>query len=146
VAWLRDGDKKKQLSGYCQEYMNVSNYSLGNQEEVNKAATTELVTSYKLVRKAPFFKYAELLLEWMSYVNNKFEVDSQQRETAAKIYHQHFISSDILLKGRALVQSVVRHILERFLWSRAEDIEEEAFGLSILRLYDYIAILDIGSV
>ena len=92
----------------------------------------------------PYRKYVELFLEWMSYTNNRFKVTSEQRAAAAAIYHSLFMSKTPKPLRRKLIEGVILDILRYFLQS--EDIDNDTFALNMMRLYDYLVILDIGSI
>lgn len=55
----------------------------------------KLVFSPKLIAKVPFKEYASMYLEYMSYTNNKHEVNTLKREKAALVYHSIHISQHI---------------------------------------------------
>lgn len=81
----------------------------------------------------------------MSYINNKFKVNAQLRETASNIYHSIFLPKVPKPAKRALVENVILDILQCFL-RIGEQISQEMFILNLFRIYDYLVILDIGSI
>ena len=72
---------------------------------VPNQAMAEFMVNREAIKKTAFLKYLGLYLDYMSYVNNVYSVDSTTREAAASIYYQLSISESIPseLKGKHLI-------------------------------------------
>ena len=84
-----------------EEYLLENSLEKGSKKET----MAEFMLNKEAIKKTPFLKYLRLYLDYMSYVNNVYSVDSGLREAAAKIYFQLNISENIPseLKGNYLV-------------------------------------------
>ena len=51
----------------------------------------EFMVNRDSIKKTQFQKYLGLYLEYMSYINNVYSVNSVTREAAAKIYYELFV-------------------------------------------------------
>ena len=75
------------------------------------------------MKKLPFEEYARHYLSYISYLHNKFEVGSEKRCTAAKVYFEVFIEEEIPegLQGRKLIEETIRHLLNWLLTANIFD-------------------------
>ncbi len=47
------------------------------------------------IRNQQYLSYADIYLQYMSYMDNKFSVNAAKREEAAKVYYSVYISPKI---------------------------------------------------
>ena len=74
----------------------------------------EFMVNRAVILTTPFLKYLGLYLDYMSYVNNIYEVGSTAREAAARVFFELFIATKVSLplKGRRLIDSTIRYCLQ----------------------------------
>lgn len=79
----------------------------------------------------------------MSYINNKYKINSLQREKVAILYYSIFISREIpsLLKGRKIVKQTIENILHWGLKSISLASNTDNFALFVFKIYDFLIIL-----
>ena len=95
-----------------------------------------------------FVDYVLVYTEYMSYIHNKHRVTAEEREAAAKTLYSSFIAGSVPvgLKGRKLVEATILHLLQWCLGSEKLKGDAHTFALLVFRLYDFLVILDIGTV
>jgi hypothetical protein len=89
-----------------------------------------------------------MYLLYMSYINNTFHVNFEQREKAAQMFYKVIIASEVpsRMKGRSLVEATIAHILNWCLRSNELASSPHKFGLLIFRVYDFLMFLDMGTI
>lgn len=114
IELLRDDEKRNIFLNYnfyveqCDEIKSIKSL------DVQQLASAELMLNPKEIKQIPFKKYVGLYLEYMSYLNNKYNINANQREKAAIIYYQLFIFPEISLEltGRMLIKKTIQHIFK----------------------------------